>query len=81
MVGGGKSFFIQNQTRKWRLIARDRKIIFAEISTVKPVGTGNANSIDSDEEKTLQVAGTEVEMLLSYCKTRNCTLTVFTGKM
>lgn len=49
------------------------KIIF------QPAGLGNANAIGSDEDKTLQVDGTETLVVETFCKLYNCTLAVSLG--
>lgn len=49
------------------------KIIF------QPAGLGNANAIGSDEDKTLQIDGTESLVVDTFCKLYNCTLAVSLG--
>lgn len=45
----------------------------------QPAGLGNANAIGSNEEKTLQVDGTESLIVETFCKLYNCTLAVSLG--
>lgn len=45
----------------------------------QPAGLGNANELGSNEEKTLQVVGTETLVVETFCKLYNCTLVISLG--
>lgn len=44
---------------------------------MKAPGLGNANILDSDEEKNLFIDGTEVRLFLAFCEKYNCTIAVW----
>lgn len=43
---------------------------------LQPPGEGNANALDTDNEKTLLIDGTESLYVLTFCNRYNCTVSI-----